>query len=101
MSPGGDDHAVNAIMPFLEKVAAKDAKGRPCVGNMGSGGSGHYVKTIHNGIEQGMLSIICEAWGIMVDCLGMEYDAIGKVFEKWNADGELVHSLTVPLTTEK
>jgi len=90
MSPGGDKHGVNAILPFLERVAAKDSKGQPCVGNMGNGGSGHYVKTIHNGIEQGMLSVLCEAWGIMLDCLGINYDTIGKVLERWNAGGELV-----------
>jgi len=90
MSPGGEEHAVDAILPFLKKVAAKDSKGRRCVANMGFGGSGHYVKTVHNGIEQGMLSVICEAWGIMVNHLGMEYNTVSKVFEKWNAEGELV-----------
>jgi 6-phosphogluconate dehydrogenase len=58
---------------------------------MGSGGAGHYVKTVHNGIEQGMLSAICEVWGVMNDGLGMKYDAIGKTFEQWNSKDELVH----------
>ena len=44
ISPGGDDKGLDLIMPFLEKVAAKDAHGRPCVKKMGPGGSGHYVK---------------------------------------------------------
>ena len=42
-------------MPLLEQVAAKDAKGRPCVGRAGMGGAGHYIKMIHNGIEHGMM----------------------------------------------
>jgi 6-phosphogluconate dehydrogenase len=90
MSPGGSDEAVDLIMPFLKKVAAKDEKGRPCVGKVGEGGSGHYVKMIHNGIEHGMMSAISEAWEIMKKHLGMESDAIGKVFEKWSSEGEFV-----------
>ena len=49
MSPGGDESALNAIMPLLQKVAARDSNGKPCVAKMGPGGSGHYVKMIHNG----------------------------------------------------
>ena len=52
MCPGGQDSALELVMPFFKKVAAKDAKGRPCVGKIGQGGAGHYVKMIHNGIEQ-------------------------------------------------
>jgi len=51
-------------MPFLEKVAAKDKQGRPCVKPLGPGGCGHYVKMVHNGIEQGMMSTLCEVWFI-------------------------------------
>ena len=46
MSPGGDERALDAVMPLLEKVAAKDSDGRPCVAKMGPGGSGHYVKMV-------------------------------------------------------
>ena len=49
MSPGGDDSTLDAIMPLLEKVAARDVNGKPCVAKMGPGGSGHYVKMVHNG----------------------------------------------------
>ncbi len=90
MCPGGDDKALDIMMPLLEKVAARDAEGRPCVGKVGQGGAGHYVKMIHNGIEHGMMSAISEAWEIMNTHLGMDYDSIGKVFEKWNSEGELV-----------
>jgi 6-phosphogluconate dehydrogenase len=68
---------------------------------MGTGGSGHYVKTVHNGIEQGMLSAVCEAWGIMEDCVNMEYDTVGKIFEKWNDSGELVLSSFFGADVEK
>jgi 6-phosphogluconate dehydrogenase len=90
MCPGGDKEALELVIPLLEKVCAKDAKGRPCVGNVGTGGCGHYVKMVHNGIEQGMMSAVAEAFQIMNISLGMTYDEIAEEFAKWNADGELV-----------
>jgi len=90
MCPGGDDETLDLVIPMLQKVAAKDPQGRPCVGKVGTGGSGHYVKMIHNGIEHGMMSAICEAWGIMVNGLGMSYVEIADVFSKWDHQGELV-----------
>lgn len=89
MCPGGEDRALDMVLPLLQKVAARDARGNPCVGRCGMGGSGHYVKMIHNGIEHGMMSTQAEAWQIMNLGLGMTYDEIGDVFAKWNADGEL------------
>ncbi|KAF1846096.1 6-phosphogluconate dehydrogenase C-terminal domain-like protein [Cucurbitaria berberidis CBS 394.84] len=88
MCPGGDVSALKELLPLLEKVAAKDKAEKPCVGIIGKGGSGHYVKMIHNGIEHGMMSAICEAWGIMRK-MGMEYEEIGNVFSQWNSEGEL------------
>jgi 6-phosphogluconate dehydrogenase len=89
MCPGGDQSALKEVLPLLEKVAAKDKNEKPCVGIVGKGGSGHYVKMVHNGIEHGMMSAICEAWGIMRKT-GMGYEEIGNVFKEWNSSGELV-----------
>lgn len=88
MCPGGDESALKEIMPLLQKVAAKDKDGKPCVGIVGKGGSGHYVKMVHNGIEHGMMSAICEAWGMMRK-LGLGYEEIGNEFAKWNDAAEL------------
>ena len=88
--PGGDEETLEMVMPLLEKVAAKDAQGRPCVARCGLGGSGHYVKCLHNGIEHGMMSAISEAFQIMGTGLDMSYDEIGDVFDQWNSSGELV-----------
>jgi 6-phosphogluconate dehydrogenase len=52
MCPGGEDEALKICMPLFEKMAAKDSQGKPCVAPIGMGGAGHYVKMIHNGIEQ-------------------------------------------------
>ncbi|SLM35280.1 6-phosphogluconate dehydrogenase [Lasallia pustulata] len=97
MCPGGTDDALKRVMPLLEKVAAKDEIGTPCVGKAGEGGAGHYVKMVHNGIEHGMMSAISEAWQIMTICLGMSYDEVGKEFERWNADGELKGTFLVSI----
>ena len=89
MCPGADDESLDIVLPLLQKVAAKDKNGKSCVGKCGTGGSGHYVKMIHNGIEHGMMSAIAEAWSIMVTGLGMSYDEIAQVFEQWDNEGEL------------
>tara|TARA_R110002003_G_scaffold250_6_gene17765 strand:- start:8646 stop:9371 length:726 start_codon:yes stop_codon:yes gene_type:complete len=89
MCPGGDESALHEVLPLLQKVAAKDKTGQACVGIVGKGGSGHYVKMVHNGIEHGMMSAICEAWGIMRK-MGMGYEEIGNVLREWNSAGELV-----------
>jgi len=88
MCPGGDRSALEELMPLLQKVAAKDQTGKACVGFVGKGGSGHYVKMIHNGIEHGMMSAISEAWGIMRK-MDMGLEEIGDVFKTWNESGEL------------
>lgn len=90
MCPGGDDASLDMVMPLLRVVAAKDKKGNPCVGKAGSGGAGHYVKMIHNGIEHGMMSAIAEAWQIMEVGLEMSEDEIGNTLERWNEKGQLV-----------
>ena len=90
LMPGGDAEALDRLLPLLTKIAAKDDQGRPCVTKIGSGGSGHYVKTIHNGIEHGMMSVLCEAWELMDRCLRMDGEQIGSIFEGWYSEGELV-----------
>ncbi|GAB1309816.1 phosphogluconate dehydrogenase (NADP(+)-dependent, decarboxylating) [Madurella fahalii] len=86
---GGGEVALATVMPLLRKIAAKDGKGRPCVAKLGSDGCGHYVKMVHNGIEQGMMTALCEAWVVMDAGLGMSYEEIGSIFRKWNEDGPL------------
>jgi 6-phosphogluconate dehydrogenase len=91
MCPGGDKSALEEVLPLLQRVAAKDKEGKACVGIVGKGGCGHYVKMMHNGIEHGMMSAICEAWGMMRN-LGLGFEEIRDIFAKWNESGELVRS---------
>jgi 6-phosphogluconate dehydrogenase len=72
---------------MLTAIAAKSEYG-PCVTHIGPGGSGHYVKMVHNGIEYGDMQMIAETYDVMRRALGMSAAEIGKVFERWN-DGKL------------
>ncbi|OCK73442.1 6-phosphogluconate dehydrogenase C-terminal domain-like protein [Lepidopterella palustris CBS 459.81] len=101
MSPGGTKDAVEKVLPLLEKFAAKDRRNsKPCVAYIGPYGAGHYVKMVHNGIENGMLSTISEAWSMMHKSLGMPFDEISRVFERWNSKGELRSTFLVQIGSE-
>lgn len=101
LSPGGDNTALEEVMPLLELYAAKDPKsGVPCVSNIGPGGSGHFVKMVHNGIEVGMLSALCEAWGFLNTGMGLDYHQIGQVFQQWNNEGELHCTFLVKIAAD-
>jgi 6-phosphogluconate dehydrogenase len=80
---GGPDEAYARIEPVLTAISAK-YEGEPCSAWLGTGGAGHFVKTIHNGIEYGDMQMIAEIYGILRDGLGMEAKEIGQVFDRWN-----------------
>lgn len=101
LSPGGDSSALQRVMPLLEKVSAKDIDGNPCVAPIGPGGSGHYVKMVHNGIEQGMMGAVAEAWGLMRFNLGLELDEIGNIFKQWSATPEMVRLVLAPICSRE
>jgi len=83
MMPGGSQSAWPHIKPIFQAICAK-ADNAPCCEWMGGNGSGHYVKMVHNGIEYGDMQLICEAYQLMRDLLGMDADEISKVFTRWN-----------------
>ena len=88
LMPGGDPQAWPLIQPMLQAIAAKADDGRPCCEWMGSGGAGHFVKMVHNGIEYADMQTICEAYWLMHELLGMAPGEMSKVFGEWNS-GEL------------
>lgn len=99
-SPGGDAETLNKILPFLRQLAATDDKGEPCVNAVGPGSSGHYTKMVHNGIEQGMMSTIAEAWLILVRGLGMKDSEVSDIFRSWNQSGPLRDCFLVAIGTD-
>jgi len=86
--PGGSKAAWEHVKPIFQKIAAKVEGGSPCCDWVGENGAGHFVKMVHNGIEYGDMQLICEAYQIMKDLLGMTADEMHEVFKEWN-EGEL------------
>ncbi len=84
LMPGGSDGAWKLIKPAFEAIAARTPEGAICVDWIGPGGSGHFVKMVHNGIEYGDMQMICETYKVMRDGLGMSNIAISEVFGRWN-----------------
>lgn len=82
--PGGSPAAWPHVKPIFQGVAAKVDGGVPCCDWVGEGGAGHYVKMVHNGIEYGDMQLICEAYQLLRDGLGMSADEMHQVFAEWN-----------------
>jgi len=97
LMPGGDRNAYELIRPIWEAIAAKVPDG-PCVTYIGPGGSGHFVKMIHNGIEYGDMQLIAEAYWILRHSLGLDANELAEIFEDWN-HGEL-ESYLIEITAE-
>ncbi|WP_269610141.1 NADP-dependent phosphogluconate dehydrogenase [Prochlorococcus marinus] len=88
MMPGGTKTSYDAIESLLNKMAAQVEDG-PCVTYIGPGGSGHFVKTVHNGIEYGIEQILAEAYDLMRRVCGMSGDEMASVMGYWNKTEEL------------
>jgi 6-phosphogluconate dehydrogenase len=86
--PGGSTAAWQHLKPIFQSIAAKVEDGTPCCDWVGENGAGHFVKMVHNGIEYGDMQLICEAYQIMKDLLGLNYNEMYNVFKEWN-EGEL------------
>ncbi|MCA1056691.1 NADP-dependent phosphogluconate dehydrogenase [Rossellomorea aquimaris] len=85
--PSGQKEAYDLIEPFLTAIAAK-VNGDACSTYIGPDGSGHYVKMVHNGIEYSDMQLICEAYYLMKNVLGIEAQEMHEIFKEWN-EGEL------------
>ena len=83
LMPGGSPAAWQFIRPVFQAVAAK-ADGVPCCDWVGENGAGHFVKMVHNGIEYGDMQLICEAYHLMKDALGLSTDEMHDIFAEWN-----------------
>ena len=91
MMPGGDMEAYKLVEPIFTKISAQvvdtlknDGSTAPCVTYIGPNGAGHYVKMVHNGIEYGDMQLICEAYALLKEALGMEPPELHDVFADWN-----------------
>lgn len=85
--PGGQEDAYRLVEPILTAISAK-VDGEPCCTYIGTDGAGHYVKMVHNGIEYGDMQLICEAYFLLKNILGLSVEELHEVFAEWNK-GEL------------
>ena len=96
--PGGSIAAWPEVKDIFKKISAKVGDNEPCCDWIGEGGSGHFVKMVHNGIEYGDMQLICEAYQVMKDVLGISNDEMHKTFKEWN-EGEL-NSYLIEITAD-
>ena len=96
--PGGNIEAWPHVKDIFQSIAAKVEDGTPCCDWVGENGAGHYVKMVHNGIEYGDMQLICEAYQLLKDGLGLSADELHEVFAEWNK-GEL-DSFLIEITAE-
>ena len=94
---GGQREAYSRVEPLLTAIAAR-YRDEPCSAWLGEGGAGHFVKTIHNGIEYADMQMIAETYGILRDGFGMKAGEIGEIFARWN--GGRLESYLIEITAE-
>jgi 6-phosphogluconate dehydrogenase len=82
--PGGSVEAWPHVKEIFQSISAKVDGGVPCCDWVGSDGAGHYVKMTHNGIEYGDMQLICEAYDLLKNILGMNNQEMHEVFKEWN-----------------
>jgi len=98
LMPGGTQAAYQDLEPILTKIAAQVDDG-PCVTYIGPGGSGHYVKMVHNGIEYGDMQLIAEAYDLLKNVAGLNNQQLHEVFAEWNTTDEL-NSFLIEITAD-
>ena len=96
--PGGNPEAWPYVKPIFQAISAKVAGGVPCCQWVGDNGAGHYVKMVHNGIEYGDMQMICEAYWIMKQVLGLSAEELHEVFAEWNKG--VLNSYLIEITSE-
>ena len=83
MMAGGTRANYAAVEPVLAAIAAK-YHGDPCVAHLGPDGAGHFVKTVHNGIEYADMQMIAEVYGLLRDGEGLSAGEGASFFDRWN-----------------
>lgn len=81
--PGGNKEAYEEFADILKAISAPDFEGRACTAYMGSGGAGHYVKMVHNGIEYAEMQVLSEAYDILHTVYQLPNPEIADIFEEW------------------
>jgi 6-phosphogluconate dehydrogenase len=102
--PGGEQSAYQLVEPIFTTISAQvqdspsSDRMAPCCTYIGPNGAGHYVKMVHNGIEYGDMQLICEAYALLKNVLGLSAQELHEVFTNWN-EGEL-NSFLIEITAD-
>ncbi len=99
LMPGGDKKAWKKIQLIFEKIAAKDFSDKPCVTYLGPGGSGHFVKMVHNGIEYAIMQLIAESYDILKNIGKFSNPELAKTFSNFNKT-ENLKSFLIEITAK-
>lgn len=89
MMPGGSKEAFEILKPLLTKMAAADGIGGKCVAYIGEGGTGNFVKTVHNGIEYGLMQLMAESYHLLKQLGQLSNGEIADVFTTWSTSDDL------------
>ncbi len=95
--PSGSSEARTLVEPVFEAIAARADDGAPCTAWLGPGGSGHFVKMVHNGIEYGDMQVLSEAYHVL-SAMGYDNASMAEVFDRWR--GGVLQSYLVDITAE-
>jgi len=95
--PGGSMEAWLQVKPIFQSISAKVGND-PCCDYVGEDGAGHYVKMVHNGIEYGDIQLICEAYHLLKDAVGLNHQEMSEVFAQWNK--EELDSFLIEITSK-
>jgi len=79
MMVGGDKSSYEYIIPILNSLS------KPKGGHeyFGTGGAGHFVKMVHNGIEYGIMQSLGEGFGIMEKSpYDLDLQKVAKLYQK-------------------
>ncbi|MEM8923336.1 MAG: decarboxylating NADP(+)-dependent phosphogluconate dehydrogenase [Actinomycetota bacterium] len=95
--PGGSPAARTLVEPVFEAIAARAEDGQPCTAWLGPGGSGHFVKMVHNGIEYGDMQVLAEAYSLLA-ATGLDNAAMASVFDGWRSG--VLDSYLVDITAD-
>ncbi len=96
--PGGSKEAYDVIEPLVRSIAAQDGANGTCVTHVGTGGAGHFVKMVHNGIEYGVMQLLCEAYHLLKS-VGYANQELAVVFKEWSTADDL-SSFLVEITAD-
>ncbi len=86
--PGGPLNGYKEVSKYIDLISSKDKNNLPCSTYVGPDGAGHFIKTVHNGIEYAEMQIIAELYYLMRFLLLYSPEKISYVFQKWQQDGD-------------